>query len=89
MARLRDRMNFENGALAAVRDAARDATGAYQDAARGLDTLKRACLDRIWDAQDGGSESSDWHMSSRNGRHRWRHSASAAYPADLPGDCGI
>ena len=44
MARLRDRMNFENGALAAVRDAARDATGAYQDAARGLDTLKERVL---------------------------------------------
>lgn len=44
MARLRDRMNFENGALAAVRDAARDATAAYQDAARGLDTLKERVL---------------------------------------------
>lgn len=44
MARLRERFDFENGALAAVRDAARDVTGAYQDAARGLDTLKELVL---------------------------------------------
>nr|DAT56404.1 MAG TPA: putative bacterioferritin [Caudoviricetes sp.] len=44
MARLKERFDFENGALAEVRDAARDATGAYQDAARGLDTLKEWVL---------------------------------------------
>lgn len=44
MARLKERFDFENGALAAVRDAAKDVTGAYQDAARGLDTLKEWVL---------------------------------------------
>lgn len=44
MARLREKFNFETGALAAVRDAAREATGAYQDAARALDTLKERVL---------------------------------------------
>ena len=44
MARLREKVNFETGALAAVRDAAREATGAYQDAARALDTLKEHVL---------------------------------------------
>ena len=44
MARLKERFDFENGALAAVRDAAKNVTGAYQDAARGLDTLKEWVL---------------------------------------------
>ena len=44
MARLKERFDFENGALAAVRDAAKEVTGAYQDAARGLDTLKEWVL---------------------------------------------
>lgn len=44
MARLNEKFNFSSGALATVRDAARDATGAYQNAARALDTLKERVL---------------------------------------------
>ena len=52
MARLKERFDFENGALAAVRDAAKNVTGAYQDAARGLDALEYGlCCHESWDAK--------------------------------------
>nr|DAF41059.1 MAG TPA: ferritin, LIPID BINDING PROTEIN [Caudoviricetes sp.] len=44
MARLKEKFNFESGAFASIRDAAKEATGAYQDAARRLDTLKEWVL---------------------------------------------
>lgn len=44
MARMEDVFDYKTGGFAAVRDAAKEATGAYQDAARGLDTLKEWVL---------------------------------------------
>lgn len=44
MARLREIYSYDDGKYAALRDAARRATAAYQNAARGLDTLKEWVL---------------------------------------------
>ena len=44
MAKLRDIYHYENPRFSPLRDAARRATAAYQNAARGLDTLKEWVL---------------------------------------------